>query len=286
MKALWLLAALAADPEFLLKDAIRLHQQGNPAAAIPKYEAYLAERPRHPVALSNLGAALASQGRYQEAASRYRAALDIADNPGVRLNLGLALYKQVLLEEAIEEFLRVRQAQPANRQVALLLADSWLATGENAKVIALLEPWERSSPNDAAINYLLGTALIRSNQVERGQVIVDRILRDGESPEALLLLASVQLAGTANKDALRSIEKAIARKPDLPGVWTVYGLARLNDGNPEGAKEAFMRELQANADDFEANLQVGALFRVEREFERARGCTSRRRACCARARWP
>jgi len=270
MKALWLLAALAADPEILLKDAIRLHQQGNAVAAIPKYEAYLAERPHNPIALSNLGAALAGQGRYEEASRRYRAALTIADNPGVRLNLGLALYKQVLLDEAIEEFLRVRAAQPANRQVALLLADSWLATGENAKVIALLEPWERQDPNDPAVNYLLGTALIRANQVSRGQVVVDRILRDGESPEALLLLASVQLAGTANKDALRSIEKAIQLKPDLPGVWTVFGLARLNDGNPEGAREAFLRELEAYPDDFEANLQVGALYRVDREFARAR----------------
>lgn len=270
MKAFWLLAALAADPEILLKEAIRLHQQGQPAAAIPKYEAYLAERPRHPIALSNLGAALAAEGRYEQAAARYRSALEIADNPGVRLNLGLALYKQVLLEEAVEEFLRVRQAQPENRQVALLLADSWLALGEHGKVIALLEPLERLNPHDAAVNYLLGTALIRGGHVERGQVIVDRILRDGESPEALLLLASVQLAGTANKDALRSIEKAIAMNPALPGVWTVYGLARLNDGNPEGAKEAFLRELAAHPDDFEANLQLGALFRVERDFERAR----------------
>lgn len=270
MKAFWLLAALAADPEVLLKEAIRLHQQGQPAAAIPKYEAYLAERPRHPVALSNLGAALAAEGRYEQAAARYRAALEIADNPGVRLNLGLSLYKQVLLEEAVVEFLRVRQAQPENRQAALLLADSWLALGENTKVIALLEPWERANANDAAVNYLLGAALIRDNQVARGQLVVDRILRDGESPEALLLLASLQLAGTANKDALRSIEKAIALNPALPGAWTVYGLARLNDGNPEGAKEAFLRELRAHPDDFEANLQVGALFRVERDFERAR----------------
>lgn len=277
MKALCLLAALAADPEILLKEAIRLHQQGQPAAAIPKYEAYLAERPKNPLALSNLGAALAAAGRYQDAAARYRAALALAENPAVRLNLGLALYKQVLLEEAVEEFLRVRQAQPENRQAALLLADSWLAMGEHAKVVALLEPWERRHPGDAAINYLLGTALIRDGQVARGQVIVDRILRDGESPEALLLLASVQLAGTANKDALRSIEKAIQLNPSLPGVWTVYGLARLNDGNPEGAKEAFLRELAAHPDDFEANLQAGALFRVERDFERARAHFERAR---------
>jgi tetratricopeptide (TPR) repeat protein len=270
MKALWLLAALAADPETLLMEAIRLHQQGQASAAIPKYEAYLAERPRNPIALSNLGAALAGQGRYEEAASRYRSALAIAENPGVRLNLGLALYKQVLLDDAIEQFLRVREAQPENRQVALLLADSWLATGEHGKVIALLEPWERHNANDPAVNYLLGTALIRDNQVARGEVIVDRILRNGESPEALLLLASVQLAGTANKDALRSIEKAIDLNPALPGVYTVYGFARLNDGNPDGAKEAFLRELDAHPDDFEANLQVGALFRVERDFARAR----------------
>jgi hypothetical protein len=39
----------------------------------------------------------------------------------------------------------------------------------------------------------LGTALIRDNQPARGQLLVDRILRDGESAEARLLLGTTKM---------------------------------------------------------------------------------------------
>lgn len=268
---LWLAGAGSADPEPLLKQAIALHQQGKAEQAVPLYEDYLRQKPASVLANANLGAALASLGRYEAAVERYRKALEQAPgNQAIRLNLGLAYYKQTLLDEAIVEFQKVLAAQPSNHQAALLLADAWLNIGENQKVVDLLSPVDQRNPTDQAVSYLLGTALIRTGDIERGQVVVDRILRNGESPEALLLLASVQLAGTANKDAIGNIERALKLNPRLPGGWTVYGLARLNDGNPEGAKEAFLHELQNNPNDFESHLQVGALFRVEQNYDEAR----------------
>ena len=59
-------------------------------------------------------------------------------------------------------------------------------------MVELLSPLEKDSPNDKALIYLLGTALIRDNQPARGQVLVDRILRDGESAEAHLLLGTTK----------------------------------------------------------------------------------------------
>ena len=53
--------------------------------------------------------------------------------------------------------------------------------GENKRVIALLEPLAQSRPDDLAIAYMLGTALMRDDQPSRGKVIIDRILRHGDS---------------------------------------------------------------------------------------------------------
>ena len=60
-------------------------------------------------------------------------------------------------------------------QPTLLLADCWLAMGRNKDVVKLLA----DKPDDLAVTYLLGTALVRDGEVKRGQLVIDRILRNG-----------------------------------------------------------------------------------------------------------
>ena len=57
----------------------------------------------------------------------------------------------------------------------------------STEVVALLEPVYRTNPKDRAVDYALGTALIREGQVHRGESIVDRILKDRDTAEANLL---------------------------------------------------------------------------------------------------
>jgi tetratricopeptide (TPR) repeat protein len=270
MGAAILLLLLQANPEAVLKEAIQLHQSGRVEAAIPKYQEFLKLRPGTVIAESNLGAALAAAGRFAEAATHYRKALAVdASNFPVRLNLALGLYKQGQLDDAAAELETLRKAQPGHPQVALLLADCYLQTGENGKVIALLDPIERNEPENRAVNYLLGTALIRDNQVARGQTIIDRIMRDGERAETLMLLGAAQMAAQENKKALTTLARAIELNPMLPGLYSLYGQAKATDGDPEGAKAAFNAELTHNPTDYDANLQLGALYRVEKDLEKA-----------------
>src|SRR5437762_5919105 len=65
--------------------------------------------------------------------------------------------------------------------------------GREKDVIRVLEPEEPKHPDDLAVAYLLGTALIRDKQVEKGQLLVDRILRNGDSAEAHLMLGSAKM---------------------------------------------------------------------------------------------
>ena len=50
-----------------------------------------------------------------------------------------------------------------------MLADCYSRMGREEEVIRVLEPAEQKYPDDLAIAYLLGTALIRQNRVEEGQ---------------------------------------------------------------------------------------------------------------------
>lgn len=267
---------LVAQPEKreidpALQPALRLHASGDLESAIRAYRAYLARNPASTEARSNLGAVLARLGRYEQAISEYKIALRTAPkNPGVRSNLGLALYKADRFVEATQEFAAAHALAPSNKQIMLLLGDCYLRQGENRRVIDLLSAEYKSDLGDMAVAYLLGTALIRDNQVEPGQQIVDRILSLGDSAEARLLIGTTKMMAHDFAGALVDVTKAVELNPKLPSVHSYHGRALLQTGDSAGALAAFRRELEINSNDFDSNLNIGALLRQEQSYEEAK----------------
>lgn len=262
--------------EAILRHAVELHQAGNVTAAIPEYRAYLKQVPDNPMARSNLGAALAHAGLYEEAIAEYKKALELQpSNLPVRLNLALAYYKASEIPQAASELERVVKQQPANRQAIFLLADCDLRLGENKKVIDLLSPLERQPDDDKALNYMLGTALIRDDQPERGQLLVDRILRDGDSAEARLLMGATKMSVQDFAGALQDFKKAVELNPQLPDVYGYYGMALAATGDTPAAAVAFRKELESNPNDYTANIQLGILLKQDENYSEARRCFER-----------
>jgi tetratricopeptide (TPR) repeat protein len=266
-------AALNAQPdasEQILKQAITLHQVGDMNGAIAAYQKYLAARPDSFMALSNLGAAYARVGRYEDAVAQYRYALKVQPgNVKVELNLALAYYKTGRKSLAAAEAEKVHRAEPNELQPALVLADCWLAMGKNKKVVDLITPFSARMPDDLALAYLLGTALVRDNQIERGQTAIAPILRNGDSAESHLLLGTLKLNTRDYPAALEDLKRAAELNPQLPDVYSFYGLAQLGAGDPSGAAESFRKELAVNPQDYMSNLQLGILTRQDEKFDEA-----------------
>jgi tetratricopeptide (TPR) repeat protein len=259
-----------ASSDALLRHAVELHQAGDLAGATSAYREYLKQQPKSVMARSNLGAALSKSGQYEAAIGEYRKALELdPHNLPVRLNLALAYYKTAQIPAAAEELEKVVKQQPSNRQAIFLLADCNLRLGENKKVVELLSPLEKTSAGDKALIYLLGTALIRDNQPARGQILVDRILRDGESAEAHLLLGTTKMNAQEFAEALVDLKKAAELNPQLPDVFSYYGMALLSTGDVASAAAAFRKELESNPDDFVSNLQLGALLKQDEKYDEA-----------------
>jgi tetratricopeptide (TPR) repeat protein len=158
---------------------------------------------------------------------------------------------------------------PDQVQPTMLLADCWLAMGKNKQVVELLDPLAIQHPEDLGVAYMLGTALVRDNQVARGQIVIDRILRNGDSAEARLLLGTTKLNVSDFAGAMEDLAKAVALNPKLPDVYSFYGLALLRTGDAKGASEAFRKELEANPNDFNSNLQLGALLKMDENYDDA-----------------
>jgi tetratricopeptide (TPR) repeat protein len=263
-------AAQSSDAERLYANAVRLHQAGDIENAIREYKAFLVLYPNVVEARSNLGAAYARLGRYEEAIEQYRQALLLKpDNTQIRFNLALAYYKGALYSEAAAEFSKVRAADPLNKNALLLLADCHLQTGETKKVIELLAPLATSAPDDLTVAYILGTAYIEEKQTEKGQMLIDRILRNGDSAEARLMMGSAQLMIHDYPGAVKEFERAIALNPRLPTAHSLYGQALLSSGNRDAAIKALQAELEVNPNDFRANLYIGMLLNEDQKYTEA-----------------
>jgi Flp pilus assembly protein TadD len=263
---LFVLTLNAQTPEDLVQNAISKQRAGDLAGAVSEYREFLKIRPEAAEIRSNLGAALAGLGRFEEAITEYKGALKQEPSlPGASLNLALAYYKMGRIGDAANELVKVH----GNHQATLLLADCYLRMGQNKDVIRVLQPVGKERPDDLAIAYMLGTALIRDNQVEQGQVLVDRILRNGESAEAHLMLGSAKVAVRDFAGARDEFAKALALNPNVPDVHVLYAQALQVTGDPDGALKEFKAELTADPYNFDANLSMGVLLRQQQNFEEA-----------------
>ena len=258
----------AADQVFAR--AVRLHQTGDFEGAIREYKNVLAIDPNRADARSNLGAAYAGLGRYQDAIAEYKRALVLdPQNPSYQLNLALAYYKSADFTDAATSLSKIISGHPDNRNAFLLLGDCYLRLGEYKKVVDLLAPMEPSSPDDPTLNYLLGSALTNDNQIERGQIYIDRILRNGDSAEARVMMGTGQLFARDSPAAIREFEHALDLNPKLPTVHSLYGRALLAVGDRETAMRQFRLEIDQNPNDFDSNIYLGILLKQDDKFDEA-----------------
>jgi tetratricopeptide (TPR) repeat protein len=141
--------------------------------------------------------------------------------------------------------------------------------GRYNDVDALLTVIHEKDPEDKAITYMLGTALVRGGQLERGQKIIDRILRNGDSAEARLLLGVTRLNAHDYPAALADLKRAVELNPALPDVYAYYGQSLQATGDPAAALAAYRKAIAANPTNFKANLEVGILLKNEQKLDEA-----------------
>jgi tetratricopeptide (TPR) repeat protein len=263
-----------------LSRAVELHQSGHFADAITEYQGYLKAHPEAAAVRSNLGAALAHEGRYTEAIQEYKQALAaLPSNFGIRFNLALAYYKMGEIQQAVKEFEVVYGIQPANdperRRLLLLLSECYLRQGEDRRVIALLDPLADTDPHDLTLAYLLGTALLHEGQDERGALMIQRILENGDTAGAHMLMALTHMKANDTKGAMEDVDRALALNPNLPEAYTLRGRLAFIASDLDGAETAFRKAQALDSAAFDPLLWLGTLLRQEGKFKEARSYLER-----------
>jgi tetratricopeptide (TPR) repeat protein len=262
----------AQDATALYREGVDRQQRGDLSGAAEAYRKSLEQDPGNVAAHSNLGAALAGLGRYEEAVPEYERGIEIAPEqvrPLLRRNLALAYYKSGRLQDAAPLLVALHDAQPENRDAALLAADCLLQLGEPASALAVLQPVAGDAASDKALAYVLGIAYLKAGKTLEAQRVLDPILKDDTSPEGQYALGMAMFTSGDYPAAAKALARAIQLDAALPHVQSFYGQALIFTGDPDGALAAFEKQLAADRNDYDANFQAGQILSRRGKFSEA-----------------
>jgi len=273
--------AQESNPEVLFQEAQQAQQAGKNELAVEKYQALLKAYPEVVAARANLGVALVALGRYEEAVEQYTEALkQLPGNPDLRLNLALAYYKGSRWAEATEQFRSLLpppgqlpsspQEATKNVRIALLLGDCYLRLNRNDDVISLLLPYEEADPQNLGIAWTLGSALIHAGRNREGVERIEKVAAQKQLPEAYAMAGEAHLRLEEFDQARRNVDTALRLNPNLPGIDTLSGMVSEYASDLDGAEIAYHKAIQANPDDFEAHMRLGAVLYELRKLDEAR----------------
>ena len=200
---------------------------------------------------SNLGHALAKQGRIEEAVTHYEAALLIKpDFPEAHNNLGLALVDQGKVSEAMTHYADAVLALPEYQEAHNNFAVALVKEGRNAEALRHFTEAVRIDPSVAVAHNNLGVALAREGRLEEAVPEFGEALRlQPGYPEARTNLAVAHnglgaAVGDQGKaaEAIDHYREALHLQPDLADAHA--NLARALAGKGETA-EAIREMLEA-----------------------------------------
>src|SRR5260370_13314466 len=140
---------------------------------------------------NDLGVMRAKNSQFAEAAEYFKQAY--AWNPALPSldrNWGFATYRGEMYSEAVPPLERELAAHPDDNFVRKILGLSYFVLENYAKTAGVLRPLLGNPPDDPALLFAWGTALVRTRQSAEGAKIFQRLLeQNAPSPGAHYLLS-------------------------------------------------------------------------------------------------
>jgi tetratricopeptide (TPR) repeat protein len=238
--------------------AYALEQQGNNAEAEIAWRAVLKDYPADAEVLAHLGFLEAKQEHYKDAVTFYRRALALNPAiPGLRLDLGLALFKGGDFKGAIGTFETLLRSEPKSSPEALrlttLIGLAHYGVGEYAAAIHYLKKATAADPQNLPFRLTLAQSCLWSKQYQCVLDVYHEIVTlNADSAEADMLAGEALDEMKDKPGAAQQFRAAVKADPKLPEVhfglgYLLWGLLQFD----EAAKE-FQAELDNNPNDAQA----------------------------------
>jgi predicted Zn-dependent protease len=188
--------------------------------------------PGNPGLLVNLGMALHLSGKDQEAIPQFEAALRIQpESMPATLFLGAAQLGLGHPERAVAPLQKAVRLQPDNVEARSMLAQALLGSRRPAEAITHLRRLTQLVPTDPAAWFNLG----QTYEELAGQAFEEFLERDPESPFVLALVAEVRLQEDRRNAAFHLYRQAAARAPAMRGLHSALAGIYRATGHPDWA---------------------------------------------------
>ena len=255
----------AGDPQKLFEAGEAALHAGRLNEAERNFRQVLTIDPDAAAAYANLGVIEMRRKNWPQALATLRKAEKLAPDDsslraGIRLNIGLAYYRQRNYLEAIAPFESVVQQAPASYQARYLLGFCYFFNGRWADTVATLEPlWQQVAAADQ-LNYLyvLGRAAELSTNTALAGKAYARMAEVGQgAPEFHMIVGKAHLNRGEYDDALRELQAAAHADPKLPLVHYYLGMTYVRKQDYERARAEFHQDLVLEPDAAYAYEQLG-----------------------------
>jgi protein O-mannosyl-transferase len=203
---------------------------------------------KYPKALNNLGEAYASKGQDDEAAARFREALEHDANDGMaHANLGNVAFRKGRMDDAAAEFEAACRLAPGSSQAFSSFGMVELLRQKIDHAIALYHEALRLEPESAAAHTGLGYALLMGKRRDDGLAH----LREASRCDPRYVLAYVFLGKALEErgdidGAAEQFEQAARVKPTEALYWVDLGRIRQRQGRTEEATRCLKRAAELN----------------------------------------
>ncbi len=297
-------ASTSQDPNAVFSNprhrtATELMRVGDYARAEAVLDAAVKAEPT-PDAYSLLGYAREMQNRFAAAEKDYRESMRLApDSFFARVRLGIVLTRQKRNRESIEVLRPIETALHRHPEALFHLCLAYLETGDAAKAAAAAEKMEafgpemalraaklfvwkekfpeslpllsrvaEASPGSAEANYLLATALFRTDQTGRMWPYLEKAHRlKPDSVPTLLLYGSGLLAEGKFGQARERLLQAQALRPQDPRLRFLLGKALIGESDHAGAIAQLEALVKQDPDKPEVHLLLLSAYRSKGDIQ-------------------
>lgn len=223
-----------------------LQSEGRFDEAIEHYRRAVTIRSDYAPAYINMGAALRAKGQALEAIASYERALALRpDYPDAHYNLANAFLDQGRLDEAIDHFRAALQSMSGSADVHTNLGVALAGKGQSDEAIAEFREAVRLEPDSSRTHRNLGDALALQGVREEAIEHLRRAVQlDPGDASAHYNLGSVLLEAGRFTDAADRFRAALQLTPDSAEVSNNLGVALASQGELDEAIEQFQRALR------------------------------------------
>jgi len=245
-----------------------LQSDGRADEAIVHYQRALEYKPDHVPALNNLGTAQAAQGDVPSAVQNYERALAIdPDYASAHYNLANALLRRGESQRAAEHFRLAVKSDPGSLEAHTNLGIALRVQGRFDDAIAEFRAALAFDPKLAATHRNLADALASAGRRDEAIASMRQAVQlDAKDGAAHYDLATLLVEAGQTSEAVGEFRAALALMPDSVDVLNNLGIALGSTGRLDEAVECFERALSLKPDFPEArqNLTAARQLRAQR----------------------